>query len=133
LHRCTECLYGAFDKFAPPGILFCSREFWSPKGVMEPSTTHNTIRPNTGGHSIETGGQDGRQASPFTFLGNRSTATRPCASGGGQNDRLHPTCDKLTGNFSPNTPHVIEAAEITYRHKQVIEETPNGAVPLQIP
>jgi hypothetical protein len=56
LHGRTERLDRPLDKLSTPGVLFCSRTFRDPKGMMKASPTHDAIRPDTRGNGIEASG-----------------------------------------------------------------------------
>ena len=75
--------------------------------MMKTPTTHDAMGADTGGHGMETGGEGRRNSHPFTFFGDRSTATRARASGGRQHYSLDTTLYQGGGNLSPDAFHGV--------------------------
>ena len=44
-----------FDEFATPGVFLYLGLFWRPKGMVETSTTYDTIGADAGRHRIQAG------------------------------------------------------------------------------
>src|SRR5262245_35418409 len=116
-----------FDELPAPGIFLNLGLFGRAKWMMEPSTAHNPIGPDTRRHRIQAGRQGGWNAHTLTLFGDRSPATRPRASCGWQHDGLDASLHQRRSNLRTNALHGIQAADIAHRDEHFVEQLPNDA------